>query len=695
MKKRNVIIFVLMLVIMFAFSACKKATLTGITLDTKEAQLTFSPNEEFNYDGLKVVASYDDDSLKEVSSFTVDSSAFKKGELGQYEIKVSYSENGVDASASYKVKVSLGALQSITLDTTDVKKVFYLGEDFTYEGLRVNANYNGYSEEVTDYKVSSFNYKKDERGTYSITVEYSKDGFSQRAYYSVVVKGKLDDVNELIGLDVYFGNQEAVFKTVSVLDETKYDYNDLVVEAVYLDGTTKVLNSNEYTLKNENVDLNKRGSYEVVVSYSENYKISDSETITITEENFFLILVENKATEFKFVSGKTSFTAEEEATAEDWVFEVTLENGDKETVTYEQVKVESFPFISGTYQLNVTYNQEQMNQDSANISLKDTVEITIAEPVDEGGVKTYQFGASQLSAEGVNDKATIAAGTAFARGYFTVFGNVTQRLNSSLTATSSIEVGKGGSGGLQFTVNGTAEVTLSMGSTGGSNTSAVGIVDTSNNLIANKEGITHAVGTSETIMTYTLTTGIYKIVSPADKEYDRAARVYSVIVVETPSEGGQTITNYFFDSATIEVTPGQEDKLPLPEGTTFLAGFFKTFGAVVQRLNANLNATSYVEVGADETSGITFTITGTAEVVINVSSTGGTNASSVGIIDSEGNTVVNDQNVTVVEGTGVIALTYTLEAGTYSVVSLNDTDDTRDRGARVYTISVLETKKGA
>ena len=43
MKKRNVIIFVLMLVIMFAFSACKKATLTGITLDTKEAQLTFGP----------------------------------------------------------------------------------------------------------------------------------------------------------------------------------------------------------------------------------------------------------------------------------------------------------------------------------------------------------------------------------------------------------------------------------------------------------------------------------------------------------------------------------------------------------------------------------------------------------------------------------------------------------------------------
>lgn len=697
MKIKKLLFLVFGLIAIFTISGCKGSKAVSIEVDSSNAVVEFTVYDDFSFDGLKVIVNYEDGSQKEVSEFEVDSTSFKKGTLGTYDILVTYQDGKLTLQTTYKVKVAVPSVKGITVDTSKAKTVFYLGEEFNYDGLIVMANYGSYTEEITNYSVTCRGFDKSTPGSYSVTVDYKDGAMSHKAYYTVKVSDKFEGINKLIGLDVYFNDQEAVFKTVSVLDETKYDFSDVVVEAIYADGTTKELSSEDYEMNISNVDLNKRGIYEVVIRYQEVYDFSSigQENVTITEENFFLILVENKVESIEFVSGKTSFTAEEEAGAEDWIFEATLENGDKEILTHEDVKIDSFPFISGTYNLNVTYRQEQLTEGYDDVVVTDSVEIVIAEPIEEGGIKTYQFAASQISCEGVTDKNPIAAGTAFARGYFVVFGTVTQRLNSAATATSSVEVAKGGQGGIQFTVSGTAEVTLSMGSTGGSNTSAVGIVDSANNLVSNKEGITHAVGTGETIMTYTLTSGIYKVISPSDATYDRAARLYSLIVVQTPSEDGEEINNYFFDSATITVEVGQEDKTPLPEGTSFLGGYFKTFGAVVQRLNSTLSATAYVEVGSDESSGISFTISGTAEVVINVSSTGGTNASSIGIIDDEGNAMINDQNITVVEGTGVVALTYKLEAGTYSVVSLNDIDETRDRGARVYTISVLETKKGA
>ena len=698
MKIKNLLVFVLVLITLMLFTGCKKSTLVSIEIDASNATVEFAPGDDYSYSGLKVIGKYDDGSTKEVSGFNVDSSSYQKDVIGEYEITVTYTEGEVECSAKYSVEVSAGTLKSITLDTTNVKTIFYIGEEFNYDGLVVTAVYNDYSVIVNDYSISCKGFDSSVEGSYSVTVEYKVGSVTRREYYAVEVVDKLNSVNRLVGLDVYFSDgtnkQEAVFKTVSVLDEVKYDFSDLVVEASYIDGSKVQLDSSKYSIKTDHVNLNKRGSYEVVITYSETYDFSSigQENITLTEDNFFLLLVENKATNIEFVSGKTNFTAEEEPTSEDWVFEVTLENGDKEVLSSEDMKIEAFPFISGDHSIGVTYTQEQLTEGEANIVLNIDVLINIAEPSDEGGIKTYQFAASSIDATGLDDKSSVAAGTAYAKGYFTVTGTVLRKITDGKMV--AYEVGKGASGGLQFTVNGTAEVTLAMGSTGSSNTSAVGIVDLNNNLIPNKEGITTVTGTAEVIMTYTLTSGIYKITSPVDSENARNARLYSVVVVETPNEGGETITTYLFDTATIEVAPGQEDRTPIAEGTEFLDGYFKTFGAVVQRLNSSLTTTSYVEVGADESSGITFTITGTAEIVINVSSTGGTNASSVGIIDAEGNAIVNEQGITVVEGTGVVALSYKLEAGTYSVVSLNDTDETRDRGARVYTISVIETKKG-
>ena len=132
-----------------------------------------------------------------------------------------------------------------------------------------------------------------------------------------------------------------------------------------------------------------------------------------------------------------------------------------------------------------------------------------------------------------------------------------------------------------------------------------------------------------------------------------------------------------------------EDKELIPPGT-FLdsAGYFSAAGTVTKRWKEDKGVTS-VEVGKALSGSIDFSVSGTAEAVIVVSSNGGDNDSAVALLDGSGNPVPNAEGVSVVHGTGKQTLTYSLPAGGYRIVS--PYDEANKRGARVYTVTVTET----
>nr|MCR4676822.1 hypothetical protein [Sphaerochaetaceae bacterium] len=147
--------------------------------------------------------------------------------------------------------------------------------------------------------------------------------------------------------------------------------------------------------------------------------------------------------------------------------------------------------------------------------------------------ETHSFSISTLTATA--DKEAIAEGSVIdteQSGYITTSGSVVKRWNAEKGVTS-VEVGKALSGSIDFTVTGKAEVTLEVSSNGKENDSAVGIIDGSGNLVANKEGVETVHGTSRATLTYSLESGNYKIVSPANDSFKRGARVFTVTVVET------------------------------------------------------------------------------------------------------------------------------------------------------------------
>lgn len=79
------------------------ATLTGIAL-SGDQNTEFNVGSTFSYEGLVVTASYDDETSKVVSGYTVSSPDMST--VGTKTITVSYTENGVTKTATYDITVS-------------------------------------------------------------------------------------------------------------------------------------------------------------------------------------------------------------------------------------------------------------------------------------------------------------------------------------------------------------------------------------------------------------------------------------------------------------------------------------------------------------------------------------------------------------------------------------------------------------
>jgi len=148
---------------------------------------------------------------------------------------------------------------------------------------------------------------------------------------------------------------------------------------------------------------------------------------------------------------------------------------------------------------------------------------------------THTFDATTISASGLADKAVIAENTTFDSGYFKAVGVITQRISTTTSLTTSIEVAKAGippatvGGSIQFTVTGTANATIIMSSTGGTNTSQVALINGDGNIIANAEKLSTVYGTASTTLTYSnLPVGVYNITSPYDAANPRGARFLAV-----------------------------------------------------------------------------------------------------------------------------------------------------------------------
>ena len=301
----------------------------------------------------------------------------------------------------------------------------------------------------------------------------------------------------------------------------------------------------------------------------------------------------------------------------------------------------------------------------------------------------YTFDASAETAITTAEKKTaIASGKYGTEGYFTLSGTVT-RGNSD---TFSAELAKGADdkeeGALTFTVTGTADVVVTATSTGSSNTSDLALVDASGNKI---DGIKAVTGTKPvTEIKYTnLAAGTYSIIAPKDGENNRGVRVLSAVVTEIAAS--VVTSDYTFDASAETAITTAEKKTAIASGKYGTEGYF-TLSGTVTRGNSDTFSAELAKGADDKEEGaLTFTVTGTADVVVTATSTGSSNTSDLALVDASGNKI---DGIKAVTGTKpVTEIKYTnLAAGTYSIITPKDGEN--NRGVRILKAVATQTSGG-
>ena len=267
------------------YAGGETVTLTGISV-TPPTTTTYTVGDKLNLDGLKVTASYSDNSTKDVTEAAkVDTSACDMDAAGTYTVTVTYTENGVTKTDAFDITVKDAAVEpgeavltgiSVTPPTTTT---YTVGDELNLDGLKVTASYSDNStKDVTEAaKVDTSACDMKTAGTYTVTVSYTENDVTKADAFKIIVKDAAVEPGDvtLTGIEVTVPDNT----TYTVGD--KLDLTGLKVTASYSDSSTKdVTDSENLTVDTAECNMDAAGTYTVKVSYTED-GITMSDTFQI------------------------------------------------------------------------------------------------------------------------------------------------------------------------------------------------------------------------------------------------------------------------------------------------------------------------------------------------------------------------------------------------------------------------------
>ena len=167
-----------------------KEVATYISLTTTGQKTNYLVGEEFSYDGV-CKANYSDGTSKEVTPIVT--AHGNTSAPGNFEVDLSYTENGITKVTSYTVTVNKApaVLQSIT--TSGQSEIFSIGDEFKYDGTCIAHYDDGSEKDVTDMVDvrTPLNVTK-KAGTYKVSLEYMEKGNLVKTSYQITVEPGMD-----------------------------------------------------------------------------------------------------------------------------------------------------------------------------------------------------------------------------------------------------------------------------------------------------------------------------------------------------------------------------------------------------------------------------------------------------------------------------------------------------------------------
>ena len=166
-----------------------KKVLNAIAITTKPNKTEYIEEQNFDTTGMKVTATYNDGTSKEVSNYTVTDG--NKLAVGKTTVTVSYTENEVTKTVDQAITVSKKTLSSIRIFTAPNKTTYIEGQNFDATGMKVTAIYNNSTnKEVTDYIITGGNNLTTDKT--SVIISYTESSITKTTTQPITVTKKLE-----------------------------------------------------------------------------------------------------------------------------------------------------------------------------------------------------------------------------------------------------------------------------------------------------------------------------------------------------------------------------------------------------------------------------------------------------------------------------------------------------------------------
>ena len=243
-------------------------TLSSIAVKTAPTKIIYTAGDDFAPAGLVITATYSDSSTEDISySNNEDSFEFDPSDsLQTSDTSVTISYGGKTCTQSITVG-AVKTLSSITLNTDNVTKAFYVGDTFEHDNLVVTAHFSDSSSDVVSSSATVTTPDMSTAGEKTVTVSYTYGGSTQTASYTITV---------VESGGVITGSQRVVSKS----DSTYFENG-----SIYLSGTEE---SGSASCSAFTITHSKNSGSSIAYTYDE-IRVYASHSLTIQPSNGYTI----------------------------------------------------------------------------------------------------------------------------------------------------------------------------------------------------------------------------------------------------------------------------------------------------------------------------------------------------------------------------------------------------------------------
>lgn len=170
------------------YSSGEEVTLTSIAVKTAPSKLTYTVGDGFDPNGLVITGTYSDSSTTDIPyEDHEDEFEFNPADnLQTTDVSVTISYGGKTCTQAISVAATK-TLSSITINTDNVTKSFYVDDVFEHDNLVVTAHFSDSSTDVVSSSSTVSNPDMTTAGDKTITVSYTYGGSTKTASYTITV----------------------------------------------------------------------------------------------------------------------------------------------------------------------------------------------------------------------------------------------------------------------------------------------------------------------------------------------------------------------------------------------------------------------------------------------------------------------------------------------------------------------------